>query len=1807
MIQLIKQVLKSFKNSILLLFGLVFIAFSIIFSSTSSLYFASNVSNSYQTLKTNSNAEDAILESGDDQLNNFNLLNNIYDLSLFTFENNSLEEFKQHIRTPNENGNYFETLQEYNDITTSFVYQPAQLSKLKFKFQDNTHNYIFPYYVDMTQANAKNPFYQAEGINDESQMFIKRAPGILKSYGYVPIPNDYRYWRAQALEFRSIGKPEYITYEIDPKTGLTKNPENGLYKSYGYFNGGLLSKSLNVFVGNLKYPNGAVLKPQSEINADKTTQIFNVDIKNVGIKNNNQPINSPFFVSKESLNPKIDFDLAQYGSIGKIIEMIKNGADALNILSSTNVTISYELPLVDFDWNAISIHPFRDYINILHNQKYITESTKASFVDGNKNVAAINQNDLVFNIHVNLDNLTKLQKETLEYVKQIDEEAYSNLVRFTYSVNSSWIKSELDSLYGNIESYKTAVNNKNFDKLEDLITPLEFTNNSEKVVVSPISKVESWINVYANSKQQEFLENIKIWEKRYLSSKLNEIDNAYFYEQKSYTITDAETSNNYLVSMKDEWNDNKYLSNDINKLFVTSGTKLYDSTKYLDVIDYLFDQTQIEKNKIPVDTTTNWSINPSGNYLINLVNLVSKSEIIGLNKDSIFYKKVKKLSSKIIDNYKRNRSIDPNEYYELFAIVSIYGGPKNKIISTDNQNLEIKTFIKEGITPLTYFGSIKYATPYGHAAVVTDKWLSDNKKSIVPVDEWKKALTYDSPEFLDWAKNVPDSQSITINSRKFLIIGTGQSAENAFPIVSLDKPIPNSKTEGLLFVNKQGYESILDTVPSTYQNEYFAIKFKDDLKSLSSKLNAINYELKDLIVKNAYLASDTDNNKNVLTLRYSYPTIIKSYVQLGTTILTIILIIIGVYLCYLMIKIYVDKNQTSLAIIKANGMSNWKIVIALSLFGLFIAIISGSLGYIATYFMQSIFLQIISNYWFIPIVKHNFSAIGFVGGGTAIYLAFAFFVFIGILILFKQPINSIISKNTDIKINKLLYVFKGTKFKLPVMAKFTFSMIINKIGKFALFIGLCSTALSIISVGVASPLKFSESRVNTENNRKYDYSFELETPTQQSGLYRIQDKEMVGISDKSIGIGGIYEGAIFNKWSDKNLPYTDLFNQTDLTVENNRDLFALRDNDGKVIIYENGEKKYFDTLLLPSYTANSLSKSDINFFRNSVFTKWLLDFDINVLSLSLNAWDLVKQTLSSELVSRIDLISKAFVNKILENPKLKKANDIGSGTESDKKPFLVLDDGEYTINSDNVLTPIDISNLDSIRLNNSFMKFIGMVYGDEELSQLDTKFTYGIVPKGDETETFTYVEAILDNNNIKIPSYYNNGQRRFVNISQKIYGINPDSSYVNLVNDKNEFIGDKLKQQIDGFYPIIINKGAALKYNLDIGDSFDLKALNTYDRFSNNFFGSLNKNNTHKFKIVGISSDSFGVSFYTSQEFANQILRMRFEDGATLITNYKRIHSNDPANSWPNIENFDFDVIGDPNLLVTSNKYTVNVSDYKNLTNYIPFNGIFSKEQEPTLLSNLALQAKSGIWANYSKFSDSNFKSVITEIPENIAYNIVIPFDKDTTSKMKELMKKDSRFKDFAWTNDPRADIINALESITLEINKVSDISSMLEKVFGTNAVSISISSLEFFTATFETYGTIFNSFIVIQNILIAMLLPIIIVIVMIVSSVMINEYRKMLAILKTLGYSDKKNLKLIYLTFVPVLLISLIIGIVILALMIFSIQTAIFKLSTIYISSSINWMPYLYGAIAVISIIVINFIYISIYVKKQNLKNSIN
>lgn len=1360
----------------------------------------------------------------------------------------------------------------------------------------------------------------------------------------------------------------------------------------------------------------------------------------------------------------------------------------------------------------------------------------------------------VYTLTLNMDSLSPAEKNIIE---SLPEQQKNSLLNVEVVIKGDWVQSKIIKKEGKNDG----------------------TQNPGGENGPPTTKeglVKLWLQNIAEQKSDQLSEFLQAAVSNSADSFLKQ-KNILTQFESSYTIIDNDSSFKYLVSNKED--------SEINKIVYSSGSRLVDSDTYLKIAD---------------EATMPFYSSDNKPYLKNLLMLLLSS-----TAEAGFEVKpyIKEYIVDILKDLEAGRPIDNSKYRVIFAIYQ----PDidlSKFVSTNKQKIDLRFSFEDGVaiadTAIDVILSVY--TPYGFATVVPDKFLDVNNKEYIPVNQWNNLITrwnellnsWDNffsltdeeinskiKNFSNYVKELlstlDSKYTVTINTQKYVIIGTGISPDLLYPSTSLENLIINPRTEFVLFTNQQGYNSILSTSPATFQNKYFSGITKE--RVADGYINELNKEYKNNFNKDysgdlVYKTNDFSNNKNILTFRIYLPDSIVLYVSIVAIAVIVVLIVLGLYLSYLLLRSYISKNLVQLAIVKANGFSTLKIAMALSLFGLIVALLAGFGGYIGALFLQGTFYSAISPFWYVPLDFLKFSIIGFFGGTLSVFVVFLIFTWVILKATFKKPINLLISSNVETKVSKVLTMIKNSSQGIQPLFKFRLNLSFSNFYRFIFYTMLCSFGLSFVTSGISLPQKFDQSTTLTKVNKNYTYSFDLVTPTEQSGLYKMQKYSNLGFTDVDNGIYPLYPGTIMHNGKQEKFyqtrGYDTPYKLEDLKVLN-------KDGTQKM---ENGEPIYFGNILLPSYQANFAVKNDIFFGESAVFAKWLLDFEINF-GFQINPWEFVKAFLPPEIIARSESQSQIFLKDVYEaaqNPENTKLSEL------QKKNNFILYDKDTKLYSVNPKTVINI-NLDytKIKFTDDFLAFIGCVYGDEELSNKDVKISYGIIPYEDKesTETYSYINAntILRNKEENI----------------NIVGIKNDSSFVTLKDQKERDISDLLTTS-KYEYPIIINNGAAYHYKLKVGDKIKINVNNSYFRFSRKVLDSQGiqtqpspdgyGNSEYTLTVAGIASTSFGEEFYISQDNANKILGLGFNkteqsNGGNIILKTE-VTSQDKQ----------------------QNKYADQTTLEKN--GYVPFNGVFTEKENPVYLSkNISFYAQWGIWPNIINLDQNtfvdiwrvNFKNIWTmntrdqSIPSGNTQLKFVFTDKLVTHNTNLLKDRESL----------RTQLVDSVA------NDAKNLADYAIRIYGNNPTNVSISTIDSFISQYQIYSSLFSSINIVGTIGMSIFVPLIVIMILVMTSIMMNEFKNMIAVLKTLGYSDRENILSIVFTYFPVMILAFLIGFALMIAMIYVLQFALYGLSSIYISSAISWLPYIYGVASIVGIMIINFVFTVVLLKKMNLKKVIN
>lgn len=1313
------------------------------------------------------------------------------------------------------------------------------------------------------------------------------------------------------------------------------------------------------------------------------------------------------------------------------------------------------------------------------------------------------------------------------YTIKLDTQSLSGVDLFVYNAMN-----QLTILYPTLFSdYKKTINQE-FTIREEWINDYHL-NSYFPNVPPPITKEDrdKIVSLFLDNRKKQLANEFKLFVvnnrdlfiQKFLENSKYQIDN-----NSSFSFYDRESKKNYLISKKED--------NFINKIVLNDGQQLSNSAEYRKWY------TSIYGNLLSKNSFDDKALATNG--IKSLVEFFGAA-IPSWSVDTELSKELKTLGNAIV-NKLFNDSTDVELKWMLKKFFSYYSEPNFFI--ENNKNIRVNVNFQGNSTVISNRGQTTLPILDNYRITTSKKFIDSTNKEILPLESadpnnlenWKYAKKLSLVDFNNWLSTLDSKYVLQIGIEKFIITGAGLSPEMAFPIVGLDSPIPNPDDDILIYANESTYKQIWKDANKPFQHEYFSVLHSNEnLFELDSFIRELNNKVKPIMNNSQFNVvkklDDVMLSPDILSIRYSFPTILSNTFFVASIIFVVILSLLAIYLFFIVLKRYINTNKVQLAIIKANGLSTFKMSICFSIIALVIAIVSALIGYVASYFLQPIIFSIFAPYIFIPPSFNSFNFFSLFGSIIVIFAIATLFVFIILNNLFKKPLNLIMSENIEIKQNKFLKILKYQTLKMSSNNKFKFALFMSNTPRTLFYIFGCLSGISLITISLTLTNKFYTSKYLTDINKDYIFNIDLVTPTDQSGLHKTQEYSKMGLTNPSIGITSLYD----NPYQAGNLPYTT----NELKVY---EITQLDDQDNIVTKVQkrdsNGQLVYFGNIALPSVEIYNLIQTDPDSMRNAVIVKWLLDFTIPILNI--NVWDQIRAFLPIEIISKIDTKDKEFKEKMIATPGIGKlfTTQFTKYDAQTKEYFL---DGKKIIIG--------------TKLNPAFLEFIGLVYGNKNLSNSDAKISWSIIPI-DTTynEAYTYVDA-------NIYTKKGNGA------TTKIYGINPYSNHINLKNNSEQFIGNKLDSNDNN---IIINNGAALKYNLKIGDTIKIKVNNSYFRYTSKMMGLDNFIPTEfSFNVVDINSTSFGEEFFISQKKANEITYL---DKGEFVS---RIEPNPTAPSTL------------PGDFLTITKPYINLPEDANY--YVPYNGFFCNTNDPIYLSKtLSFYSLVNLYGKIGKMSlnDGDTSYLISTVPPNF---IAEAF----------LTKSDFIMKQYQMHINPKVDRFKFKEEFIKVFNNYELLINYMNNYFGEDVMILSLSNIANYNSSQIIYTTLINTLDIVQTIIMSLLIPIVILIIFIMSSIMLNEIKGMISIMKTLGYSDKQNIVNILFTFLPIFIISVLLSLAVLAIFLLVFQNIIYQFLAIYISASIHFLQFLYAILAIFAILIVNILF-TVYTYKHTKLN---
>lgn len=1175
---------------------------------------------------------------------------------------------------------------------------------------------------------------------------------------------------------------------------------------------------------------------------------------------------------------------------------------------------------------------------------------------------------------------------------------------------------------------------------------------------------------------------------------------------------------------------------------------------------------------------------------------------IALNKNS-------EISSPLYDP--KNWSSQTGEIKEVYTYLRNWLDP----LSSKYEPLTDKIF-KMNFPITTSFGPVsgKVENFSGYFGVVPSYSLKHQNKEVIPQDWYdffKKILTpgsyldkdiFSQEKMIRLLKKIPDKYKIYIDSIPYIIVGTGISPDFMYPILSFDKITPNIKEEVLLYTSSSGYNIALDANRNNPISNYIVAIAKDDqINAVIDKINIIGSKYITIPgnIKIAYRADDTSNPFDPTGARIIFlPTLVNLQTIIANLISLFVLVLICIIFVLFIRKAIID-NQVSISILRSNGYKKRSIIWAMPIFAILPAVVGGLMGYICSFFLQSVSLNIYSFYWVIPTIITPFNIFILLVSILGPFLLMGIIAVITSYFIVRQNPNKLMSESQKFKISFLSKLIVKPFPKMNILSKFRLSVAFSSMARMIVITIMLVFSSSVLMFAVANNNKFEEAKVMTYKDKKYKYGFNLETPTIQGGQYLRTTFNNAG-------------KLIFNENKELlnyNVAMTDANYKSDRGGQNNAN-YSTPYNELYAKLSGGNLAQQFSVLNSPSANDLGWQSDNIGYLRNKIQIKSLLDVNLGIGSLVSNPYDLIKSLGPTNMQNLAIRADDKFWFEALNDYNLYFTNDnkikfpVWSKTSDWRNKIVNKNLSEIVINLGFLkeVTPENIIpgesyctnlttgkkyeinkssfvNLFGTKINSNFLNIITYLYAGTPYSgQLGYnyannfyKMMYNYVPMEIEDETYTYLKGnIFNKNNIHSDTL-------------KIVGIKPESKYLflNDVNDNNLINHIKIEgedqllveNKIHEIYkkidvqkeiPIIINRSASYQYQLNIGDTFEFDPQNESTRYNpQDIYGKDINNKKFLMKVVAISSSSQIPELYINQRMANKILNLDHE----LIL----------KNSYY-----------DPQLTDDDIGYQID-----------PYNGFFTNQDDPSISSN------SSVIYTIAGLSPTMDKFVVSKYWQKLINSTI---SGKNTNQLSYKINKSLLSNSLGYANDAAG--YKAFDDDVIKWNAIGIaediITDLLIKIYGDNpyfSIVHTVDATSLYIELFNNTSTLVNN-----------LLIIIVVIIYVISLLsiitltfdLISSADGLIAMLKALGYSDLQNIITFTSIFIPSLLLSVILSIPLTMVIISGFTSFIYSFSNILLLTAFNWW-YILIPLALFSILIgMLMLFYWHKMKKQNIANSI-
>ncbi|MBU4691736.1 ABC transporter permease [Mycoplasma sp. ES3225-GEN-MYC] len=1102
----------------------------------------------------------------------------------------------------------------------------------------------------------------------------------------------------------------------------------------------------------------------------------------------------------------------------------------------------------------------------------------------------------------------------------------------------------------------------------------------------------------------------------------------------------------------------------------------------------------------------------NGNLQYLVLNKINNLELLVENNSDAYNDLSNLFDATFVDNDTSLVPINLDKNKNL-----VMDGPRINDLKVKSQStpslfgLNIVQMIPEIISDIVEPKAIKeivFNSSSSFVAKANFAYLSKNNKEIFDGD-----IPSDPLEINKFINNLDKKYILDVNGIKFVIVGQETTVDYMYPIVDENNLQVNTKNQALVYVNKWGFSRIKLAYAGNVIKQALLVKnngqvSNEELKSDITEV--VNKSISDSNkLQRVFYTNEIDPINPERALRLNTVESVIKLISISTlAIMSALMVVVGVSIIFI-IKRYISNKNKVLGILVAQGYTATQIGLSLTVFALVTSIIGGVLGYVVGNRLQLLLLNVFSSYWTLPKETVKFDWITMIITVFVPFIGMSLLIYIVSLISLRFKPNELITGVINLPKTKVIQqYYKATK-KANVKGRFSFVLALGNFWKLIAFSVSVMLTSSATLFGIASNNVFTKTIDNTYQNRNYKFKIDMETPTIEGGPYKLYNANDL---------------------------YKNIYTPIGESIESQREIHDYFRPGYSSVINKNGKNgipsindSQYDSHILTQFSAaikvdagvsadpwlvayNSMpdsQKAKIDKLRDRVG----ITLEKTQAQSGLK-WVIDKKTQNVSLVNKND--EKVSFFKYYHSPYDKQGNFTYAewdGKEYQMKtittePGLRSSYRNFLVNGYKVIEQ-------RIKLESQNPDLI--IQHPKNFEENYSKYDYWLNDAGpiygptvnDYFISFGGVYFNPDHDEV-----YTYIKSNYDGRDIKIYGYQNNSKYVKLVNDKGVNLYEILyKFNEENVYPLIINEVVARQNNLRVGSQIKLDIQNSVSRFKEKILSKIeNKtisNQSATFKVVAINPTYINSEFITRYDVANKLI------------------------------GFD---------------------DLKLPDNFVKFNGVLTNNDTPLQVTNsTGLYSVSGYWSGIDSFDVSTMapetmKAMFDQIfhPENgVLAKTLTPdqimkfldpakdkFDQSIYNNIREQPKE--AINNFAQTynNKIYVALSSAIDSKDIEAGFTSQIGNTIQ------TLTVVIISLSFIIS---------------------------LVILIIMSTIMISENQKNIAIWSILGYDQKEKIKMYFSVYVPFILFAILLSIPIVMFVMYTFNLFLLSVSSIALTLTLN------------------------------------